>query len=72
MKKVIIFGGVLGVAIAALMMFFGASHNPQGEFTNDPLYLLAVGLSWALPIWLVTALTAFAIRFFVKKQTERN
>ena len=72
MKKVIIFGGVLGVAIATLMMFIGASHNPQGEFTNDPLYLLAVGLNWASPYLVSNRFNGFRHSIFCKEADRKK
>jgi len=72
MKKVIIWGGVLGLVLGGIMMFLGLSHNPQGEFTNDPLWLLTLGLSWAVPVWLVTVLVAFLFHLRAKKLEKNN
>ncbi len=67
MKKVLITGIAFGLFLGIFMMFIGASHNSQGEFTGDLPYLLTVGISWAIPVWIITALIALIFKFRQKK-----
>ena len=70
---------VLGLAVAAFMMYVGWQHNSQGEFHNESGvhwgYWLFLGFSWFIVITGIPytiALAVFIRRFIIRSRDARS
>jgi hypothetical protein len=66
---------VLGLAMGCIAMYAGWQHNPQGEFHSedgvDWVWLLAIGLSWAVPVAFLSMVVIESLRFVVESIRDR-
>jgi hypothetical protein len=70
---------VLGLAVAALMMYIGWQHNSQGEFYDETGvhwgYWLFLGFSWFIVITGIPYAVAVAVlirRFLIRSRDARS